>query len=99
LPDVNQNIDPSLLGPAISKNNEDRNNDEGEGGDEEGYHSEYDGSTSGHSGMSDEEHELHGQHAPRGQICFIVRNHSLMFIYRLCRQCAEYSSDEARISS
>ena len=99
LPDVNQNIYPSLLGPAISKNNEDRNNGEGEGGDEEGYHSEYDGSTSGHSGISDEEHELHGQHAPRGQICFIVCNHSLTFIYRLCHRCAEYSSDEAHISS
>ena len=93
------NFQQCLRGPAIPRNNKDRNNGEGEWGDKEEYHSEYDGSMSGHSGVSDEEHELQGQRAPRGQICFIVCNHYLTFIYRLRRQCTEYLSDQARISS
>ena len=96
--DVNQNIDPCLCGPAMPRNDKDRSNGEGEWGDEEGNHSEYDGSMSGHSGVSDEEHELWGQCAPRRQICFIVCNHYLTFIYRLHHQCTEYSSNQARIS-
>ena len=87
--DVNQHIDPVLLGPRISRN------DEGECSDE-GYRS--DEGTSEHSATSDEEHELPGQHAPRGQIYFIIHDHSLTLNYRLCHRCTKYSTDQARIS-
>ena len=87
--DVNHNIDPSLLGPKTSRN------DEGECGDE-GYRS--DEGTSEHSATSDEEHELPGRRAPRGQIYFIVHDHSLTLIYRFCRRSTKYTTDQARIS-
>ena len=87
--DVNHNIDPSLLGPKTSRN------DEGECGDE-GYRS--DEGTSEHSATSDEEHELPGRRAPRGQIYFIVHDHSLTLIYRFCRRSTKYTTDQAHIS-
>ena len=93
---VNQNIDPSLCGPAISRNNRNRSNGQGKR-DDEGYSS--DGSTSGHSGTSDEEHESRGQHAPRGQIYFTCCDHSLTLIYRLCHRSAEHSENQARVTS
>ena len=93
---VDQNIDPSLRGPAISRNNRNQSNGQGER-DDEGYSS--DGSTSRRSGTSDEEHESRGQCAPRGQIYFTCHDHSLTLIHRLCRQSAEYSENQACVPS